>query len=495
MQHRLIRGAGLAGMVALLAACAQTPTAPLPELPSAPAFRQTDGPWVSAEPADAAPRGDWWTVYRDPELDRLQQQLLANSPDLASALARYEQARAASDTLRAAQSPTVGTSLDLQRNRQSERRPLRVLGPTSPDEYNSATLGLTLAYEVDLWGRVRQRVDAGMAEAQAAEADLAAARLALQAQLADTLLALRGLDHEAVLLRDSEAAYARAAELVGQRHSAGIASGLDLARAETQLEATRSQRQQLQARRAVQQNAIAALVGAHASTFSIAPQVLDQTVPVIPVGLPSTLLQRRPDIAAAQRRVAAASASVGVARSAIFPALNLNAAGGFQSSSLSRFIEAPNLFWAIGPSLVASVFDGGRRRAETARAEAALDEAGQRYRAVVLGAFQQVEDQIALLSNYGEAAATERRAVMASQRASDLAETRYREGATSYLEVVTAQAALLQARRSGLDLETRQRRATVQLVRALGGAWSATDPPQPPDALASVDSIRTGTTR
>jgi NodT family efflux transporter outer membrane factor (OMF) lipoprotein len=494
MNCRTLRHTGLALAALLLGACAQLPPAAMPELPSAPAFRQVGVPWVSAEPADAEPRGDWWTVYQDPELDRLQQELLANSPDLASALARYEQARAVSDTLRAAQSPTVGASLDFQRNRQSERRPLRVLGPTSPDDYNSATLGLALGYEVDLWGRVRQRVDAGLAETQAAQADLGAARLALQAQLADTLLALRGLDHEAALLSDSEAAYARAAELVAQRHAAGIASGVDLARAQTQLEVTRSQRGQLQARRAVHQNAIAALVGAHASTFAIAPQLLTQAVPVIPVGLPSTLLQRRPDIAAAQRRVAAASSSVGVARSAIFPALNLNAAGGFQSSSLSRFIDAPNLFWAIGPSLVATAFDGGRRKAETARAEAVLDEAGQRYRSVVLGAFQQVEDQLALLSNYGEAAAAERRAVTASQRASELAETRYREGATSYLEVVSAQAAQLQARRSGLDLETRQRRATVQLVRALGGGWSATEPPLRMGAQVGVNSDRTGTT-
>lgn len=452
--------------------CSQAPVADTPQLPLASAFKEARGPWVSAEPADNVPRPAWWALYGDPEMDALQQQLLANSPDLGSALARYQQASAATDALRAAQSPSLGTSLNAQRIRQSERRPLRVLGPTSPDYYNSGTLGLDFQYELDLWGRVRQQVGAGEALQQAAQADLANARLALQARLADTLIALRGLDREAALLRETEAAYARAAETIGRRHQGGIASGLDLARAHNQLASTRSQLRQQQAQRALLEHAIAALVGANASSFSIEPKAVEVAMPVVPVGLPSTLLQRRPDIAAAQRRVSAANASVGVARSAVFPSLVLGAQAGYQSSDLDRFIQAPNLFWAIGPTLLVNLLDGGRRKADIARAEASLDEAGQNYRGVVLTAFQQVEDQLALLSQYGEAADAERDATAAAQRSLDLASNRYREGVASYLDVVAAQTANLQARRNALDLDTRQRRASVQLVRALGGGWS-----------------------
>lgn len=458
-------------LAACLAACSTAPPAPLPTLPPVEAYQEAQGPWAAATPADRLARGAWWTLYRDPLLDDLEARLDAASPDLAAALARYEQARAATDALRAAQSPTLSTSLNVQRNRQSERRPLRVLGPTSPDLYNSATLGLDFQYELDLWGRVRQQVAAGVALEQAAQADLAAARLALQAQLADTLIALRGVDQEAALLRDTEAAYARAAALIDRRHQAGTASGLDLARSQAQLETTRSQARQALAQRAVLQHAIAALVGEHPSRFSIPAQPVEAVLPVTPPGVPSELLQRRPDIAAAQRRVIAANASVGVARTAFFPSLTLSALGGLQSSDLSHFIEAPNLYWALGPTLLFNVLDGGRRRADAARLEAALDEATQRYRGVVLGAFQQVEDQLALLAHYGEAAEADRAGVQAAQRAVDLATHRYNEGAASYLDVVTAQTANLQARRSALDLQTRQRRASVQLVRALGGGW------------------------
>ena len=430
----------------------------------------------AAATADTAlPRQDWWRAYQDAELDGLQQRLADNSPDLASALARYQQARAATDVLRAAESPTVGTSLNVQRDRQGELRPLRVLGPNSPDVYNSAALGLDFQYEVDLWGRVRQQVSAGVAEERAAQADLAAARLSLQVQLADTFIALRGADQETLLLQQTLDAYSRASDLITRRHKGGIASGLDQARADAQLSSTRSQLRQLQGQRAVYEHAIAALVGANASSFAIAPKVVPAVLPVIPVGLPSMLLQRRPDIAAAELRVAAASARVGVAQTAFFPSLTLGGNAGFQSGDLARFVEMPNLYWAVGPTLALNLLDGGRRKAQIADAQSVLEQAGQRYRSVVLGAFQQVEDQLALLNRYGEAAGDDSQAAAAAQRALDLASNRYKEGAASYLEVVTAQTAHLQALRSSLDLSTRQRRAAVQLVRALGGGWSTAD--------------------
>jgi NodT family efflux transporter outer membrane factor (OMF) lipoprotein len=467
-------------LVVALAACAPLPAVKTPAVPMAAAFKE---PGTGAQLATVTLPARWWSLFQDPELDALEQQLIDASPDLAAALARYEQARAASDVLRAAELPTVSASAGIQRNRQSERRPLRVLGPTSPNEYNSASAGLDVGYEVDLWGRVKQRVAAGTAEARAAGADLAAARLALQVQLADTLLALRGLDAEVALLRDTEASFGRAAELVANRHAMGIASGLDLARAQVQKDSIRSQLRQAQARRAQLEHAVAALVGQNASTFNITERVEPGYLPVVPAGLPSDLLRRRADIVAAEERIGAAAHSVGVARTAFFPSLTLGGQGGFQTSDLARFIESPNIVWAVGSTLTATLFDGGRRKADIARAEAVLDEAGARYRGVVLSAFQQVEDQLALLSRFSEAAADERSAVQASQRALALATNRYRDGAASYLDVVTAQTASLQARRNELDLTTRQRRATVQLVRAVGGGWDREMPPQQIGAL------------
>ncbi|MFZ6643084.1 efflux transporter outer membrane subunit [Undibacterium sp. TC4M20W] len=452
------------------AACTQAPITQVPVMPLAAAYKEA--PASASDASLILPAQEWWLLFGDAELNSLQQRLIDNSPDLASALARYRQAQAATGQLRAAELPTLGTSLNGQRIRQSERRPLRVLGPTSPNEYNSATLGLDFQYEIDLWGRVREQVNAGVAEEKAAKADLAAARLSLQATLTDTLVALRGFDEEAAMLSDTVAAYSRAVDMINRRHDEGIASGLDVARVEAQLQSARSQAQQVQAQRAIMEHAIAALVGANASSFSIAPRVVPATTPAIPLGLPSALLQRRPDIAAAQLRIAAASAKVGIAQTAFFPSLNLGAQGGFQSSDFAKFIEMPNLFWAIGPTLAVSLFDGGRRKAQVAGAEAVLDEAGQRYRTTVLGAFQQVEDQLALLSHYGEAAKEESLGAVAAQRALTLAEIRYKQGAVSYLDVIVAQTNALQAQRSTRDLNTRQRRAAVQLVKALGGGWS-----------------------
>lgn len=468
--HRLLARLALAGCAIGAAGCATPPPAPaLPQLVLPAAFKE-GAPWVTAEP-EATPDEAWWTVFGDAELDALQQRLLASSPDLAAALARHRQAEATLVQVRAAESPSLGAGASVQRLRQSERRPLRVLGPLSPDVYGSDTVSLDLGWELDLWGRVQHQVAAGRAQEQAAVADLGAARVALQAQLADTWLVLRGLDQDAALLAQAEAAYAQAERLAQQRHAGGAASGLDLARAQVQLAAVRSQIQQSRGQRAVLEHAIAALVGEPASSFTLAERVQPIALPAVPVGLPSTLLRRRADVAAARQRVAAAAAGLGVGRAALFPAVTISAQLGFQSSDLGRFIAAPNLFWAIGPALAASLFDGGRRRAEVTRLEAALDEAGARWRGVVLASFQQVEDSLVLLQRAGEAAAHEAQALAAARRALAIAQARYNEGAASGLEVVLAQAAELQAQRSAAELAVRQRRACVQLVRALGGGW------------------------
>ena len=468
-----LRAGGLALAIAVLSGCAQRAPADLPTMDLPAGFKQGAG----AAAASPALQVRWWEVFGDEDLNRLQEQLQVRSPDLAAALARHDQAEAVATAARSAQSPSWGASLSAQRLRQSERRPLRVLGPNSPDRYDNSTAQLDLSYELDLWGRVRQRVAAGDAELRAADADLQGALLSLQSQLADTWMALRGADAELVLLQDSIGSYEKAVALTSARRQQGIASGLDRERAQGQLESIRSQLMQARARRAQLENAVAVLVGAHPSSFGILPTPAAFRMPAIPAGLPSALLERRPDIRAAQQRVQAAAASVGVARAAFFPTLTLSAQGGLQSSDLGRFLEAPNLFWAVGPGLVATLFDGGRRRADQARAEAVLDEAGQRYRSVVLGAFQQVEDQLALLAHHADAADSERRAAASATAALEMAVSRYREGAAGYLEVVTAQIAQLQARRSELDLLTRQRRAGVQLIRALGGGWSAAGDP------------------
>ena len=479
-----LRIALAAAALIALEGCSLAPALKVPDVAVAQSYKE-EAPWTPAQPADALPRDAWWTLYGDADLDAMQKTLVANSPDLAAALARYRQAQAVSDQLRSGLFPTLFGNANAQRDRQSEQKPLRVLGPTSPNEYGSYTAGLELDYEIDLWGRIRNEVASGNATAQAVEADLESARLSLQAQLADNYIVLRGLDRQAALFEDTVKAYARALELTQSRHAGGIASGLDVARAQTQIETARSQLAQTLAQRALTEHAIAALIGESASSFSIAPRIADIALVQVPPGVPSTLLQRRPDIAAAQRRIVAANADIGVARAAFFPSITLNATGGYQTGDAGNWLKAPNTYWSIGPSLLMTLFDAGKRKAEVAQAQAALDEAGARYRGVVLTAFQQVEDNLALLDHYKTAAEADKAAVDAAQRALDFSLSRYREGAVNYLDVVTSQTTMLSLQQEALDLDTRQLRASVQLIRALGGGWNDTSAP-----LASADTCQ-----
>jgi NodT family efflux transporter outer membrane factor (OMF) lipoprotein len=464
----------LAGVVlaaaAMLSGCALAPPLKIPAVPTAAAYKEA-GPWIPAQPADGLSRGDWWKLYGDPDLNALQMRLIEHSPDLAAALARYDQAKAFSDQMRSGLFPSLALGADTERDGLSNMRPLRPAN--SANNYNSFTVGVQANYELDLWGRIRNEVTAARAEAQAYQADLESARLSLQAQLADDYIVLRGLDQQIALLTETVSAYEKALALTEARHAGGIAAGLDVARAQTQLDTSRSLAEQTLALRAVSEHAIAALIGASASEFSIAPRVTPLTLPQVPVGVPSTLVQRRPDIAAAQRRIAASNANVGVARAAFFPSVTLSAALGYQSTQAGNWITAPNMLWSIGPSLLFSLFDAGKRKAQVAQAQAALDESGSLYRGVVLTAFQQVEDSLALTHHYRIAATEEHAAVTAAQRSLDLSLTQYREGATSYLDVVTSQTVSLQTELTALDLDTRELRASVQLIRALGGGWTA----------------------
>jgi NodT family efflux transporter outer membrane factor (OMF) lipoprotein len=458
-----------------LGGCSVAPKLTMPDVPTAAAYKEA-APWTPAQPADGLPRGPWWTMFGDADLNDLQARLVEHSPDLAAALARYNQAKAYSDQLRSGLFPSLVLGANAQRDRQSDMRPLR--GINSPADYNSFTAGVQVDYELDLWGRIRNEVAAGRAQALAYAADLESARLSLQAQLADDYILLRGLDRQVATLNATVTAYEGALALTQARHDGGIASGLDVARAQTQLGTSRSLAAQTLALRAVAEHSIAALVGESASEFSIRPRLAQIVLPQVPVGVPATLLQRRPDIAAAQRRIAASNASVGVARAAFFPAIMLSATAGFQSTAGGNWITAPNAFWSLGPSLFLTLFDAGKRKAQVAQAQAALDETGSVYRGVVLTAFQQVEDGLALVHNYRNAATEEHSAVTAAEHSLDFALTRYREGEVSYLEVVTSQTITLQTQLDSVNLDTRELRASVQLIRALGGGWTAEPNPQ-----------------
>ncbi|MGF6612696.1 NodT family efflux transporter outer membrane factor (OMF) lipoprotein [Paraburkholderia sp. WSM4175] len=468
------RVALLTGVLAL-SACSLAPQYQAPSVPIAAQYK-TVGPWTAAQPADRIDRNRWWKIYGDAQLDDLETRLLANNTDLRAAYAHYAQAQAFVAQVASGLYPTISASAVPQRVRQSDNRPLRVGGP---NDYNSVTLGAEVNYDLDLWGRVRDSVVAGKDEAQATKADLASVKLSLQVALADNYISLRGLDQQTELLNETVMAYAKALQLTQTLHDSGIVAGLDVSRAQTQLSSAKSQLSQNLAQRALIEHAIAVLVGTSASEFSLPQQTAAIALPAIPTGLPSTLLQRRPDVAAAERRVAEANAKIGVARAAYFPDITLSLQGGVQSAAYAGLVSAPNLFWAIGPQLVQYVFDGGYRRAQLDAAKAATEEAGDRYRSVVLSAFQQVEDNLSLLSYLGTALGEQKDAANAAQYSVDLALRQYRQGTVGYLDVVQAQTVALEAQRSVLDIQTRQLSANVQLLHALGGGWSS-------DELAQV---------
>jgi NodT family efflux transporter outer membrane factor (OMF) lipoprotein len=469
-----------AALTLLLGACSLAPPLKTPDIPTANAYKEM-GPWTQAQPADRLPRDRWWTLYGNAELDELEKRLIAGNPTLAAALANYAQARALADQARAGLFPTLGLSASVERDRESVHAPLK--GPTTPTYYDANTVGGNVGYELDLWGQIRNEVAAGEATA-ASGADLENARLSLTAQLVDDYIQLRSLDRDRAILDATVEAYARALKLTEQRHNAGIAPGLDVSQAQTQLNAAGSQTAQTLAQRALMEHAIAALLGVSASTFSIEPQIVAIKLPQIPAGVPATLLERRPDIAAAQRRMMAANANIGVARAAYFPALTLGAQGGFQSTAYSNWLSAPSAFWAVGPNALLSVFDGGLRRAQVAQARAQFDASAANYRSTVVGAFQQVEDSLAALNHYHDAAVDEKAAVDAAQRTLDLSMALYKQGAIDYLTVVTSQTAVLQTQLEALNLDTLQLRSSVDLIRGLGGGWDAptyrADTPRPP---------------
>lgn len=455
----------------LLGGCSLAPTYRTPALPPMPAsYKEAGTAWKAAEPSDQQSRGAWWSVYSDNTLDQLESKLDADNPSLAAALARYDTARAFESQLNAGLFPHIGAVANPIRARQSNNRPLR--GSNQPNEYDSDTVGVEADVDLDLWGRIRNEVSQGHALAQAAQADLAAAKLSLEAQLADNYVRLRGYDIQASILDDALTAYTRALTLTENRHAGGVASGLDVSRAQTQLHDAQAQVTDIQAQRALVEHAIASLVGVPASSFAMAPLQEQLQVPTTPVGLPSTLLERRPDIASAERRVYAANAGIGVARAAFFPDLSLSGAYGFQDTGMGNLLSVGNRFWALGPLATLNLFDAGLRRAQLREAKAEFAAASADYRQTVLSAFRQVEDDLVLLRDLGTEAQQEDQAVVAAQTTLSIATNRYREGIVNYLDVVVAQTAALVAERDAQTIRTRRLQASVDLIRALGGGWT-----------------------
>jgi NodT family efflux transporter outer membrane factor (OMF) lipoprotein len=412
--------------------------------------------------------------YRDATLDSLEAQIDSDNPDLAASVARYDQARAYADATSASLFPSVEFDASASRNRQSAERPLR--SKDQPNQYSDNSIGLQISYELDFWGRIRNAVAVGVEAAQAGAADLKGVRLSLHAELADDYIQLRSLDAELKLLTDTVDAYERAATLTRDRYQGKIASGIDVSRSESQRDSARALMSDVKAERALREHAIASLVGQPASSFSLPPAIVNIPLPDIPLALPSTLLQRRPDIAAAERRAAGANSGIGVARAAFYPEISLSLLGGFQDTgNVAGLASAPFSFWSLGPQLAMPLFEGGLLEAREKQAYAAFDEATDRYRATVLAAFQDVEDNLAQLRHLSQETLDENAAVKAAEQTAGMSLSLYKNGALSYLDVVVAQTDALQAERSLIDLNTRRLEASVRLIRALGGGWSATE--------------------
>lgn len=462
-----------------LAGCAQTtpyerPTMEIPAAYKEQAAAQAQGIWKPAQSqASAALPETWWTVYGDAVLDRLQQQAEANSPTLAQSAARLRAAQAAVTSSGAAALPTVGANASSSRARSGSQLSD---GSSTARISTSHSLGLTASWELDLWGRISAGVSAAQASAQASADDLAAARLSLQAAVAQTYFSLRAAEAQAALLGETLKAYDRSWELTRNRQAAGVASSADVAQAEAQYKSTQVQLLEAQTTRSQLEHALAALLGQAPAAFALEPTAALPAPADVPQALPSDLLQRRPDIAAAERRVAAANAQIGVARAAYFPTLTLSAAGGFRGSPLADLFSAPNLFWSLGPALAASIFDGGARSAavETARANHAQVTAA--YRQTVLTALQEVEDNLTAAAALAQEEQLQREATAAAQRALDVVENQYRAGTVGYLNVLAAQTTVLSSQRSLIDVKSRRLTAVNALLKNVAGRWEALPP-------------------
>ena len=455
----------------LLSACAVGPDYVRPEVETPAAFKEADG-WKTAQPRDQEIRGKWWEIYHDPLLNSLEEQVSISNQNLAQAEARFRQARALVQSARAGYFPTVSASASATRSSGSSGRSSNALS-TASGPNNSYSLAADVNWEPDVWGRVRRSVEANEAGAQASIADLEATRLSAQAQLAQYYFQLRMLDTQQQLLDRTVADYQKSLQLTQNQYAAGVVAKETVIQAQTQLKSTQTQAIDIGVQRAQLEHAIAVLIGKPASAFSIPPAALTIAIPALPAGVPSTLLERRPDIAAAERRTASANAQIGVAKTAYFPALTLSATGGFASSSFANWLTAPSRFWSLGPALAQTVFDGGTRKAQTEQAVASYDAAVAAYRQTVLTGFQEVEDNLAALRVLEQEAAMQDEALQYARQSVALTTNQYKAGIVSYLNVIQVQATALNSERSALDILNRRLSASVLLIKALGGGWDA----------------------
>ncbi len=459
--------------VCTLTACTLAPRYHVPTAPSpASAYPAADGAWAPARPADGLPRGPWWTRFGDPRLDVLERRVGTDNQDIRAAFARLMQARADTRIARAGLWPRIDAAAAAGRSRISSNAP-RLPSTVKPIADNF-DLESDLSYEIDLFGRIRSGVNAARADEQASAADLATLALAMHAEMAVDYFRLRGEDTNIALLDSTVADYARSLALTRNLHRGGAAAAVDVSQARAQWESARTAAAEARLQRALTLHALALLAGANPTTFLLAPQPLpaDAQPPAIDPGLPSTLLERRPDVAAAERRVAAANAQIGVARAAYFPVFNLAAAIGADSASAATWLAAPSRIWSLGATGVLSVFDAGAHRAQSAAAHARYDELVADYRNTVIGAYRDVEDNLAALAALRREAASESAAVDATAAALSQARYRYQAGVTTYLEVASAETAALQARSAAVAIATRRLAAGVRLIEALGGGWS-----------------------
>jgi NodT family efflux transporter outer membrane factor (OMF) lipoprotein len=457
--------------VTLLAACTVGPDYQRPQAEVPPSWH-TDSFWRVAAPSHAPISPDWWSAFGDPTLATLETQALAQNQTLVAASAHYEQARATLANTSAQRVPEVDLGASASRFRISQNRPLtNYATPTESTVQNSLQLGPTINYDTDLFGRIRREVEGATASAEQSADDLANARLVLTTDLATDYFSLRELDAEIDVLNQSVKLQQKALDYVTSEHDLGSVSGLDVLQQKSLLDSTRVQAQLLLNQRAQFEHAIAALVGVPAPQFAIEPKVLDAKAPVIPLGVPSDVLQRRPDIASAERAMAAANAQIGVARAAFFPSLTLTPGIGWESTQFASLLSAPTLMWTLGATLGQVLFDGGRRAANVKFASAGYQATEATYRQTVLNAFQQVQDGITGLSVLDGAAKQSHEAVGDAQRLLSLASDRYSGGLVAYLDVITAQQSLLNSERQDVQIHGQQMTLSVALVKALGGGW------------------------
>ena len=475
-------GRGLPGVIAALTAialsgCMVGPNYKAPTVPAPPAYSDAghNGAWAAATPSDAGDRGAWWTIYQNPELNDLEQRCASANQSIAAALHAYDQAHDLVRENRASLFPTVSIGASASRNRISNTTPLRSAG--SAADYWEFLIPLNISWEPDLWGGIRRQIESSSANAQASAANLANTRLSLQGMLAVTYFQIRGLDLQAQLLRSTLDTFSQTLDLTETLRKGGLNTEIDVQEALAQLEETRAQLIDLGVQRAQYEHAIDVLVGVPATGFHIAEQPLAGNPPSVPTGVPSELLQRRPDIATAERQVAAANALIGVAKAAYYPNITLGAGGGVESDMVSQVFNSGSAQWNAGPSASEILYDAGRRKAQMDYAVAQREQATALYREQVLSAFRDVEDQLSALRVLEQEAVVQQRAVDAAKRSTELSVLRYKRGLAAYLEVLTNQTIELNDERAAASLVARRIVASAQLQMALGGGWNSSQLP------------------